>query len=383
MKTLHSGAALGVTLALLLGACSSSSSSSSASAKIDSQGGSLGGTGSTGGFLLQIPAGALAQETTITIDPTSPSPSTNAVGNAALFGPAGLTFSNPVELTLPFDPSRVTNPAALVVFRRDVTGAINQIPIPNGGLGASTAKIQISGFSAYWVGTPGGSGGGADLSTFFPLGEGDTYTFNSTTNNETTTETFSVDTNPQVSRPPVPGGLDVIHYKTSDDVQGFLGEAGALFTRDANGVGLPGFFGFATDQQQQRIEFYGIYDPALPFLPSSVTLDEQLSDTSQLSIFLGTSPFGSSTVSRQITYSLGGERTVPAGTFTDILQVSLRETITDNGSQQVSSDTMTMAVFARGVGEIFSESTDMQTMETTTNELVSATVGGNPIGGGR
>ena len=66
-----------------------------------------------------------------------------------------------------------------------------------------------------------------------------------------------------------------------------------------------------------------------------------------------------------------------------MVEVSAAETVTDTQSQQVSSRSTSRIVFARGVGPIFIESTDLIEMVTETQELLSAVVGGNPIGGGQ
>src|SRR5579859_4816684 len=58
------------------------------------------------GTRVDIPAGALSTDTTITITPTVVAPP-RGVGPAYVFGPEGTTFAMPVKVTLPFDPTKL------------------------------------------------------------------------------------------------------------------------------------------------------------------------------------------------------------------------------------------------------------------------------------
>lgn len=71
--------------------------------------GPAGGTvSSLDGASLEIPAGALAAETTITITTTSAT-TPGALGRAYAFGPEGIVLSVPGTVKLPFDPARIPN----------------------------------------------------------------------------------------------------------------------------------------------------------------------------------------------------------------------------------------------------------------------------------
>lgn len=79
-------------------------------ATIGAEGGTIEGEagGPFAGFRLVVPAGALAAETTLTvdqvIDPTPLGEQAERVGPQLRIGPAGVTFAQPASLTVPYDP---------------------------------------------------------------------------------------------------------------------------------------------------------------------------------------------------------------------------------------------------------------------------------------
>src|SRR5688572_23587576 len=79
------------------------SASSNGPTLIGPSGGTVTGSDGT---RIEVPAGAVAQGTSITIGP-SPVSAPQAVGDAFLFGPEGQTFSVPVQVVLPFSPARL------------------------------------------------------------------------------------------------------------------------------------------------------------------------------------------------------------------------------------------------------------------------------------
>jgi protocatechuate 3,4-dioxygenase beta subunit len=82
--------------------------------------GSAGGTvATTDGASIDIPPGALAGDTTITITPTQTMDS-DAVGQTYIFGPEGLQFSMPVTVTLPFDPTLLSSDDIVTVYTAPV-----------------------------------------------------------------------------------------------------------------------------------------------------------------------------------------------------------------------------------------------------------------------
>src|SRR5205823_3928495 len=80
------------------------------------------------GAAVEVPAGALAAPTTITIEPGADIGRAGSapVGPAAVFGPSGTTFAVPVEVTLPFEAATLPagrTAADIVVLRRQSIGA--------------------------------------------------------------------------------------------------------------------------------------------------------------------------------------------------------------------------------------------------------------------
>lgn len=79
-------------------------------ATIGAEGGTIEGEagGPFAGFRLVVPAGALAEQTTLTveqvIDPTPLAEQAERVGPQLRIGPAGVTFAQPASLTVPYDP---------------------------------------------------------------------------------------------------------------------------------------------------------------------------------------------------------------------------------------------------------------------------------------
>ena len=116
-------------------------------AEIGAAGGALAGPD---GVAVEIPVGALAGTTTITIT-TSPKSTTGAVGPAYAFGPAGTQFSLPVKVTLPFDPARLPSGAAAsdVAIWTAPQGSIYFVPLPQSVNDADRAHVQTKLFAAF------------------------------------------------------------------------------------------------------------------------------------------------------------------------------------------------------------------------------------------
>jgi hypothetical protein len=82
--------------------------------------GAVGGTLTTpDGVAIEIPAGALAAETTVTVTRTGP-PTQGTVGSTYELGPDGTKFAQAVTLTLPYDPAALGDalPADLMLATR-------------------------------------------------------------------------------------------------------------------------------------------------------------------------------------------------------------------------------------------------------------------------
>src|SRR5689334_5392078 len=70
-----------------------------------------------GGATLQVPQGALTQDTMITVSlrPSVAQPGQTAVGPSLHFEPAGLAFTTPVTLTLPYALAALPSASELAV----------------------------------------------------------------------------------------------------------------------------------------------------------------------------------------------------------------------------------------------------------------------------
>jgi hypothetical protein len=156
-KTSGARASCFLALALFLAACGSKTAAppSKGSQSVDATGGTVT---LADGTSLVIPAGALATAQTITVTSTADVPA-GYVGYSALytFGPSGLQFSKPVQLTLPVRAG-ATSPA---VYWSSATGTgFDEL---GGTAGTGTITTSIMHFSSGFVAMAGGpTDGGAD-----------------------------------------------------------------------------------------------------------------------------------------------------------------------------------------------------------------------------
>jgi hypothetical protein len=129
---------------------------------VGTTGGSV--TTSDGSAQVDIPAGALPADTTITIsaNTSAPSPSgATVVGTPFTFGPDGLKFLKPVTVTLPFDTSKLgsTAPSAIVVYTAP-DGSSTYEPLP------TTVKdgVHVTATTTHFSTDVAGIGGSKDSS---------------------------------------------------------------------------------------------------------------------------------------------------------------------------------------------------------------------------
>ncbi len=116
--------------------------------------GTTGGTVSAQGASVEIPAGALGENATIEIQKLSTEPALpstiTAVGDAYQFT-GSEDFSKAVEITLPWDPSKVPSniDASLygVVILSQESGSTSWVALPGGTLGDNTVSAASPGFS--------------------------------------------------------------------------------------------------------------------------------------------------------------------------------------------------------------------------------------------
>jgi uncharacterized delta-60 repeat protein len=117
---------------------------------IGSGGGTVTGPSGTS---VVIPAGASAAQVRVLIEQTStgaPTLPTGATSIAPVFAitPHGATFTTPVTVTLPFDPTQVPLGSKPALYK---TNAQNQWErVPNAVFGTTTVTAQVTGFS-YWA----------------------------------------------------------------------------------------------------------------------------------------------------------------------------------------------------------------------------------------
>jgi hypothetical protein len=140
-------AVLSFVTATALPGCGGSSSSSSPPPHVSAPvAAATGGTVTLpGGAAVQIPAAALASDTTITIQQTTSAP-TGTVGPAFDLGPSGTTFSQPVTVTIPV-PAGTTDAA---IWTKPA-GAAHYTSLPT-TVSGGVATAQASHFSVFLVG---------------------------------------------------------------------------------------------------------------------------------------------------------------------------------------------------------------------------------------
>lgn len=135
-----------VAAAQLLGCGGGGGSSSAAPTTASKTIGAAGGTVTlTGGAAVQIPAGALAADTTVTVAQLA-TPPAGAVGAAYDLGPSGTTFSQPVTVSLPV-PAGTVNPTVWT----KAAGAAHFTSLPT-TVSGGVASAPASHFSVFVLG---------------------------------------------------------------------------------------------------------------------------------------------------------------------------------------------------------------------------------------
>lgn len=104
---------------------------------------------------VEVPAGALANNTPIAIEQTTagspPLPAGLAtLGQMFAFTPHGTTFAVPVTVTLPFNPASVSAGRAPALFKTNAQNQWEQVA--NATFGATTVTAQVTSFSSFTVG---------------------------------------------------------------------------------------------------------------------------------------------------------------------------------------------------------------------------------------
>jgi hypothetical protein len=119
--------------------------------------GSEGGTAGSGDTSVQVPAGALTSPSMITITGVNAPPPANAavVGPAFDFGPSGQTFTTPVTLTLPFDPTLIPSgksAADILVYTAPLGSSEYTTLRPT--VSGNTVQVKTTHFTVYLPAVP-------------------------------------------------------------------------------------------------------------------------------------------------------------------------------------------------------------------------------------
>ena len=309
-----------------------------------------------GGPSLTVPAGALAQDVGFRIDPGQISivPGYVDVGPAYAFSPPSTTFAMPATIVLPFDPTRVPDPAMtsdLLIGLRTATGpVVSLVPTAIDPM-LGTATFTTTELGTFWVGAPDV----VSPSALFPLGNGDSYVF----------DTGTVLT---VARTTTEPNFDPAEVAKLTFTR--IGLTDGLYLDDA-GADLALRGSFLVPSYQIR------YDtPALLIADR----DPIGSVRVVLATYLGFSPFGTSLVGftglEQLRTELVRRETVwtEVGTF-DTVVVRIDSLWTETpGGQGAGSIQMWLA---NGVGPV-----QLLFDDGAFERLRSATVGGMPVTGG-
>jgi len=111
-----------------------------------------GGEVELGKAKLSIPGGALADDTTVTVESSKPASSlpdaSSLSGLVYDFGPTGTEFTQPVALTLPLAASPGAGKEAVIAYLNEATDAWEDLPTT---VGADGASADIEHFSKYVI----------------------------------------------------------------------------------------------------------------------------------------------------------------------------------------------------------------------------------------
>ena len=175
--------ALLVLALLALSSCSNSSSSSPPTLGSGTVGPGGGAVTAEGGTIsLVVPAGALFGDVQISISESflSNVPGYVDVGPTYLFSPEKTSFASPATVQVPFDPAllpSIVTDSDLVVGYRDETGRVSGLKPVFVDRTNGLARVETAALGAFWVVSPdivSGTG-------LFPLGDGDSYRFDTGT----------------------------------------------------------------------------------------------------------------------------------------------------------------------------------------------------------
>ena len=133
-------------------ACSSSSSSPIGSPTSKTIGAAGGTITDAKGDSVQIPAGALPSDVTVTISPASNAPppaGATVVGSAVTLGPEGQQFAVPVTVTLGFSSSQLPAPSSTVFMFTAPAGTSSYAALSGSSVSGSQVSAQTTHFSTF------------------------------------------------------------------------------------------------------------------------------------------------------------------------------------------------------------------------------------------
>ncbi len=201
---------------------------------------------------------------------------------------------------------------------------------------------------------------------YFPLGQGDTWTYDSEVTSEG--DSWQETVTKTVSGTETIKGVEAA-VLTEDD-----GDY-SLYTSDDNGVTLYAEHN-VKDSGWERLE----YDPPLNLLPGEIYVGLTKSSSATLTYTTSDGLSLTGTYSVELTVEGIEDVTVPAGTFEDCLRVRFTG---ERASSDGNSETFAFTTWlAKGVGDVKSAGRQTATVDGQTtvatfkDELASATVGG-------
>lgn len=147
-----------LALLLILAGCGGGGGSPDAGPQLTRIGASGGTASGPGGSQASVPASALAQEVDIGIeasdDGAPPLPTdTTRIGAVYAFTPHGTTFSQPVSVTVPFDPAQLPAGSSPALFKT-TAGRAGWAEVPGAVMNGSTMVGSVTSFSNFVVVIP-------------------------------------------------------------------------------------------------------------------------------------------------------------------------------------------------------------------------------------
>ncbi len=329
-----------LALAMLAG-CSSKSSTRLASVEIDASGGTIAvDSGILAGTMLVVPAGAVVDPVTVSIDMTGVTavPDASAIGPAAAFSPDGTTFATPATLTLALTPVMAAQlppegaaPAGIVIKQRQRDGRIIDIVPTAVDQTAGTVTAEVSTLASFWVARQV-SGGDIAMFDYWPMAAGDRWEF---------VDNFAVTVTESNSEPNLPTLVTRLSLVGSGIDEGFY------FERVGGETDVFGRYGrYATTEQD-------LYDQGLVLLPATMRLGDQVVS---MDGYDGYTPIGTTMSTfrgdETITVRLltEGRYQTSLGQFNDVLEVEIEGDRVDDRPD--SSTSVFHLWLARDIGPI-------------------------------